>query len=233
MVCDHGQKTAHSVSRSNLPYPVPRQLPEGPVHRGPNRITDTARQGIGAATWSTSRTAIAPTAWDSDGDRKRRMKLFLKVALFTVVMPGTFAGLLPPLIVGDRAVAGGPTLGVAYSLFAFGIVIYLRSAWDFATFGGGTPAPIDAPKRLVTRGFYRYTRNPMYVASLTVVMGWATLFEAAVLVGYAIALFVAFSLFIRLYEEPRLAREFGEEYTTYVSQVGRWLPRLSHLKMRR
>ncbi len=147
------------------------------------------------------------------------------MVLFTVVMPGTFAGLLPVLIVGDKAVAGGATLVLACGLFAFGLVIYLRSAWDFAVFGSGTPAPIDAPKRLVTQGFYRYTRKPMYVASLTVVMGWATLFGAAVLVGYAIALFVFFSLFIRLYEEPRLAREFGEEYATYASQVGRWLPR--------
>ena len=153
------------------------------------------------------------------------MKLFLKVALFTVVMPGTFAGLLPFLIVRDRAAAGGVALGLACGLFAFGFILYLRSAWDFAVFGRGTPAPIDAPKRLVTRGFYRFTRNPMYVASLTVVMGWATLFGAAVLVGYGIVLFVVFSLFIRLYEEPRLAREFGEEYAAYVSRVGRWVPR--------
>ncbi len=153
------------------------------------------------------------------------MKLFLKVALFTVVMPGTFAVLVPVLIAGERGVAGGMTLGLALGLLAFGLVLYLRSAWDFAVFGSGTPAPIDAPKRLVTRGFYRYTRNPMYVASLTLVLGWATLFGAAVLVAYAILLFVFFSLFIRLYEEPRLAREFGEEYATYVSQVGRWLPR--------
>ena len=153
------------------------------------------------------------------------MKLFLKVALFTVVMPGTFAGLLPVLIADGRAVAGGATLGLALGLFALGLVLYLRSAWDFAVFGSGTPAPIDAPKRLVTSGFYRYTRNPMYVAVLTVVMGWATLFGAAVLVAYASVLFVVFSLFIRLYEEPRLAREFGKQYATYQSQVGRWLPR--------
>ncbi len=152
------------------------------------------------------------------------MKLFLKVALFTVVMPGTFAGFLPFLIVGDRGAAGGVTLGLACGLFAFGVFLYLRSAWDFAVFGSGTPAPIDAPKRLVTRGCYRYTRNPMYVAVLTVVMGWATLFGAAVLAGYGVVLFVAFSLFIRLYEEPRLAREFGEEYAAYVGRVGRWVP---------
>ena len=155
------------------------------------------------------------------------MKLFLKVAVFTLLMPGTFAGLLPFLIAGDGAVAGGAAPGLACGLFAAGLVLYLRSAWDFAAFGRGTPAPMDAPKRLVTRGFYRYMRNPMYVAVLTVAMGWAILFGAAVLVGYAIVLFVLFSLFVRLYEEPRLAREFGEEYATYVSQVGRWLPRRS------
>ncbi|MDE0099386.1 MAG: isoprenylcysteine carboxylmethyltransferase family protein [Truepera sp.] len=153
------------------------------------------------------------------------MKLFLKTTLFTVVMPGTFAVLFPILLAGDRTASSGVTLGFALLLFALGSVLYLRSAWDFAVFGSGTPAPIDAPKRLVTRGFYRYTRNPMYVASLTVVVGWAILFGSVILVAYAVLLFVLFSLFIRFYEEPRLAREFGGEYATYVSQVGRWLPR--------
>ena len=153
------------------------------------------------------------------------MKLFLKTTLFTVVMPGTFAVLLPILLVGDRTAAGSAALGVALFLFALGTIVYLRSAWDFAVFGSGTPAPIDAPRRLVTRGFYRYTRNPMYVASLSLVVGWAALFGAVILVAYACLLFVFFSLFIRLYEEPRLAREFGREYAEYVQRVGRWLPR--------
>ncbi len=153
------------------------------------------------------------------------MKLFLKTALFTVVMPGTFAVLLPILIAADRTAVGGAALGLALFLFAFGTVVYLRSAWDFAVFGSGTPAPIDTPKRLVTQGFYRYTRNPMYVAVLTVVVGWAVFFGAVILVVYAVLLFVIFSLFIRLYEEPRLEREFGGDYATYVSQVSRWLPR--------
>ncbi len=64
----------------------------------------------------------------------------------------------------------------------------------------------------------------MYVASLTVVVGWATLFGAVILVSYAVLLFVFFSLFIRFYEEPRLAREFGSDYAAYVLRVARWLP---------
>ena len=152
------------------------------------------------------------------------MRLFLKTALFTVMIPGAVAVLVPLFLAGDRSAASGASRVIALCLFALGIVLYLRSAWDFAAFGRGTPAPIDAPNRLVTRGFYRYTRNPMYVASLAVVLGWATLFPTALLVAYAVALFVVFSLFIRFYEEPRLAREFGDEYDLYVERVGRWLP---------
>lgn len=153
------------------------------------------------------------------------MSPFLKTALFTVVVPGSFAVLIPLLITGDRAAAGGGIRVLALLLLALGAVVYLRSAWDFASFGRGTPAITDAPKRLVTRGFYRYTRNPMYVAVLSAVAGWAVLYGTPVLWAYGAVIFVFFSLFIRFYEEPRLIREFGEEYVAYMKRVGRWLPR--------
>ena len=98
--------------------------------------------------------------------------------------------------------------------------------WDFASFGKGTPAPIDAPKKLIIRGLYRYTRNPMYVGVLTVVLAWVVLFQAAGLVVYAVIVATCFHMFILLYEEPHLEREFGSEYLVYKSNVGRWLPRL-------
>ena len=153
------------------------------------------------------------------------MSLFLKTAMFTVLMPGLFAVLIPLVLVRDGTATGGVTLALASCLLAFGVVLYVRSAWDFAVSGSGTPAPIDPPKRLVTRGFYRYTRNPMYVASLTLVAGWAILFQAPLLLAYAAGLFLFFSLFIKLYEEPRMAREFGDDYAAYSARVGRWLPR--------
>ena len=150
---------------------------------------------------------------------------FLKTALFTVVVPTSVAVLIPLFIAGDRAATGGLARVFAFPLLAVGALLYLRSAWDFASFGRGTPAITDAPQRLVTRGFYRYTRNPMYVAVLSAVAGWAILYGAPVLWAYGGALFVFFYLFIRFYEEPRLTREFGEEYTAYMARVGRWLPR--------
>ncbi len=154
------------------------------------------------------------------------MKLFLKAALFTAVVPGTVAVIVPLLLKEDRLAAGGATLGLAVCLFALGIGLYLRCVWDFAVSGGGTPAPIDAPKRLVTNGVYRYSRNPIYIAELTMIAGWAILFTAPIIVAYGVVLFVVLSLAVRRYEEPRLARQFGDQYAAYAEATGRWLPRL-------
>lgn len=75
------------------------------------------------------------------------MCLLLKKLLFTAVVPGTVAVYLPLQIAGDTTVASGITLAVAVILFAIGGAIYISTVWDFAAFGMGTPAPIDAPRR--------------------------------------------------------------------------------------
>ena len=88
------------------------------------------------------------------------MWLFLKNLLFTVVAPGTVAVYLPALIVRS-ATPGWLWLGAPF--FIAGTAIYAWTVWDFAVGGKGTPAPIDAPKILISRGLYRFVRNPMYV----------------------------------------------------------------------
>jgi protein-S-isoprenylcysteine O-methyltransferase Ste14 len=154
------------------------------------------------------------------------MILFLKNLLFTLVVPGTVAVYLPLRLVGDRPAASGPVSAAAGLVLAAGACIYGWCVWDFATFGRGTPAPIDAPKKLVVRGLYRDTRNPMYVGVLTVILGWALLFRALELVLYALVVGAGFQTFIVLYEEPHLRAIFGSEYRQYCARVGRWLPRV-------
>lgn len=154
------------------------------------------------------------------------MILLLKNLLFTLLVPGTVAVYVPLLIVQNRPPASCPLFAIALAVLALGGAIYAWCVWDFATFGRGTPAPIDAPKKLVVRGLYRYTRNPMYVGALMVILGWAVLFRAAALVIYALIVGTCFHLFIVLYEERHLQKEFGGEYDDYRGRVGRWLPRL-------
>ncbi len=153
------------------------------------------------------------------------MALLLKNLLFTVVAPGTVAVYIPILLAQDRSPGSALALAIAVPVLILGASIYAWCIWDFATFGRGTPAPIDAPKKLVVRGLYRYTRNPMYIGFLTAILGWALLFRAATLVVYALVVAACFHLFIVLYEERHLLAEFGGQYEAYRSQVARWLPR--------
>jgi protein-S-isoprenylcysteine O-methyltransferase Ste14 len=105
-----------------------------------------------------------------------------------------------------------------------GIAIYLWCAWDFTFTGRGTPAPIDPPKELVVRGLYRYTRNPMYVGVLSILLGEALIFGSKRLFEYTAVVFGFFYLFVLLYEEPILRQKFGESYQAYCRAVPRWLP---------
>lgn len=153
------------------------------------------------------------------------MGLLSKNLLFTVLVPGTVGVYLPLLIGRGRSTASGFALAAACALLGLGAAIYAWCLWDFASFGRGTPAPIDPPTRLVIRGLYRYTRNPMYVGVLTLILGWAVLFEASSLVAYAALVAGCFQLFIVAYEEPQLRRQFGAAYERYCARVGRWLPK--------
>ncbi len=153
------------------------------------------------------------------------MVLWLKNLLFTVLVPGTVAVYVPLLLAGERRPAGGLLAMAACVLFALGAALYAWCVFDFATIGGGTPAPIDAPRRLVVRGPYQVVRNPMYVAVLAVILGQALLFRAAIVLAYAALVATGFFLFVTQYEEPHLRRTFGAEYEAYRARVGRWLPR--------
>jgi protein-S-isoprenylcysteine O-methyltransferase Ste14 len=151
-------------------------------------------------------------------------------ALFLMVAPGTVAGYLPWLVsrwrfAGD--LGGSPGLRVAGGLLilAGGLVLlecFLRFAWT----GLGTPAPVAPTRRLIVTGLYRHVRNPMYVAVFALIAGQALLFGSIPLFAYAAAIWATFHLFVLLYEEPTLRRQFPEDYQRFVESVPRWLPRL-------
>ncbi|MEX0897637.1 MAG: isoprenylcysteine carboxylmethyltransferase family protein [Steroidobacteraceae bacterium] len=155
-----------------------------------------------------------------------RMLLFVRNLVFTLVVPGTVAVYLPLYFTGDLPV--GPTGAVVTGsvLILIGAAVYLSCQWDFARFGRGTPAPIDAPSKFVSRGLYRHVRNPMYLGVLTVILGWATVFRATALLWYGLGVALMFHLFVLIYEEPHLRRVFGREYEEYCARINRWLPRL-------
>ena len=155
------------------------------------------------------------------------MVLFLKILVFTVFVPGIVAGYIPWSMLRDVPLVSALWVYPAVFCFAAGTTIYVWCAVDFGVAGQGTPAPIDAPKHLVVRGLYQNVRNPMYVGVVTVLAGWTLLYQSENLLKYTVAVFGAFHLFVVFYEEPQLQRLFGEEYSAYLSKVGRWIPRIN------
>jgi protein-S-isoprenylcysteine O-methyltransferase Ste14 len=104
----------------------------------------------------------------------------------------------------------------------------LLCLWCIATFvarGRGTPAPFDPPREFVAAGPYRYVRNPMYIGGFGVLVGAGLALPSPSIIGLAVLFLLLVHLLVLLYEEPSLARRFGDPYLHYKSSVHRWLPR--------
>jgi protein-S-isoprenylcysteine O-methyltransferase Ste14 len=106
-----------------------------------------------------------------------------------------------------------------------GAALALWCVLTFARVGRGTPAPFDPPRRLVVSGPYRWMRNPMYLGAALALGGAALFYGSLPLLAYMAMFLIAANVFVRVYEEPTLARLFGSEYARYRDGVGRWVPK--------
>ena len=66
----------------------------------------------------------------------------------------------------------------------------------------------------------------MYIGVALVILGESVIFRSLPLVLYAAAMLTIAHLFVVLYEEPTLRRQFGESYEEYVRTVPRWVPKV-------
>jgi protein-S-isoprenylcysteine O-methyltransferase Ste14 len=107
-------------------------------------------------------------------------------------------------------------------LIMAGIVIAAHSAFAFTK--AGTPViPFERSTALVTNGFYRVTRNPMYLGMVLVLLGTAVVLgTASPLIPIPVFILIIQTRFIAG-EERFLQELFGEQYLTYKSRVRRWL----------
>ena len=141
--------------------------------------------------------------------------------------PTLVAGLVPWLMTrwhADDQLLSLKLLGRAF--IAFGLLLVLEATARFALQGRGTPAPWAPPERFVARGSYRFTRNPMYVGVLALIVGQALLLGRPILLAYAAVFWAVVAAFVRLYEEPTLTERYGEQYADYRRTVPGWWPRL-------
>ncbi len=146
---------------------------------------------------------------------------------FLILVAGLGAGYIPFVVLPrGPQVETGAFAYLAFPLWFLGGVIVLWCFADFSFTGRGTPNPMDPPKELVATGFYRYVRNPIYLGALTIIMGHFLWFKIIWMLAYAVVVFLAFHLFVTLYEEPTLKEKFGAAYENYLKLVPRWIPKI-------
>jgi protein-S-isoprenylcysteine O-methyltransferase Ste14 len=88
---------------------------------------------------------------------------------------------------------------------------------------GTTVKPFEPSTALITSGVYKYSRNPMYLGMILILIGVALLMGS--LTPYSIIpvfIIVIDKAFIRP-EEDMLDRQFGRAWTEYRDKVRRWL----------
>ncbi len=145
--------------------------------------------------------------------------LFVAVVFFG--LPRAFIALNG--ILGWPEFTSAPTQGLGWLLILAGSAALVVASRLFRRLGDGTPVPVDPPKRLVVDGLFRYSRNPIYVGDLVILLGIFLARGQLALLLYAGIFFVFLHLWLLHREEPVLQRRFGEEWTRYSVRVPRWI----------
>jgi protein-S-isoprenylcysteine O-methyltransferase Ste14 len=148
--------------------------------------------------------------------------MFLRALAAFLILPGMVAFVVPLLIAHyDPWPAYASDTGLI--LMFIGVLVLLSCIRDFYVAGKGTLAPWDPPQQLVTIGLYRYSRNPMYIAVLIIIAGWAAYTGSHFVLVYGFVCAAIFHRRVVVHEEPWLGNKFGEDWQRYQRMVPRWL----------
>jgi len=138
-----------------------------------------------------------------------------------VVFPLIFVSLnryfnLPVVLFFPLQILGGLLINVALTVIAY--LFFL-----FRIHGKGTPIPTQPTKKVISVGLYRYSRNPMYLCHLTIILGEWFISGQTILLVYLVLLWLGINQAVIWWEEPDLKRRLGKSYLEYLQRVPRWL----------
>jgi protein-S-isoprenylcysteine O-methyltransferase Ste14 len=106
-----------------------------------------------------------------------------------------------------------PWFYAGLSIYLFGLISYAMVWVGFAT----TP-----PDKVITRGIYRYSRNPMQLSQVVVFLGVGIATASWVFLLLSAAYMIAPLLWIDA-EERHCLKFYGDAYREYMDRTPRWL----------
>ena len=111
---------------------------------------------------------------------------------------------------------------VGLGLIGLGVLLAFNSIARFVRAKTGV-VPFSESTTLITEGFYKYTRNPMYVGMNSFLLGLMLILQNPLNIFFLIIFFFVVRNMFVLKEEVQMEETFGEDYLTYKRKVRRWL----------
>ena len=150
------------------------------------------------------------------------LKLIIPPPVYMLIFAGLMFLLAKYIPVTTLLVA--PANKIAYLFAGLALIIDL-SALGLFFLSKTTPNPIkpENANTIVTKGMYRFSRNPMYLGLFFWLLAWAL--HLSVLSPFLLLPVFIFVLTVQqiIPEEEILEEKFGESYLDYKQRVRRWI----------
>lgn len=141
--------------------------------------------------------------------------LFLAIALLShFFVPATHVFDISDMVLGK-------VVGVI--LFVIGMGLSLQASKIFAEENTEILPTSPTNRVLVTRGPFRFSRNPMYLGMVLSLLGIGFFMGTLPVFFAALAQCIVLNFFFIPFEEQKMERQFGEQYIAYRNSVRRWL----------
>jgi protein-S-isoprenylcysteine O-methyltransferase Ste14 len=156
---------------------------------------------------------------DSPGISRLMPPRFFMICL----VGGMAAEWLLPSPLSPLAVVPWPSRLLAGAALAVGGFLFMM--WGHNRFTAvGTAVKTCLPaSELVTAAAYRFSRNPMYVGFVAILLGFSAAANSLAMMLSALAMYLYLDRYVIPREERYLRRYFGAAYDAYCRNVRRWL----------
>ncbi|HEY2993246.1 MAG TPA: isoprenylcysteine carboxylmethyltransferase family protein [Methylomirabilota bacterium] len=176
---------------------------------------------------------LAILGWRSWWQRRRYGSAgvwFLRSARWQENLRDASGVLLVVLLIGQaltvtarpRSLVPGTALVITGLVLLVLAQLNLGASWRIGIEEGSKPG-------LVTDGFYRFCRNPIYFAILVFLVGYALLLPTRLSLIMLVGAFIGIRQQV-LTEEAHLTRAYGDAYRAYARRVGRFVPGIGRLR---
>lgn len=159
----------------------------------------------------------APTS-PQTSDVRRALAYRIRLPLTTVcIVSGVALTVLTRPWIAPGSASGLALTGLGMTFVMSGIAVRL---WALASIGQ------RKTRQLVTTGPYSLTRNPLYLGTLLIVLGFLALWHSPLLAVLVVPPILLYPFGVVPAEERVLRGEFGAEFDAYCVRTPRWWPRL-------